>query len=477
MENQKIQLTRHDGAIIQISEKGVQIGRSRNNDLVISDPGVSRLHARIYYSSGQYWLRDENSAGGVMLNSRKLHGQAALKMGDVIHIGGTSLRVDPAQSRAINAGSGRGENTVPILVVVGGLLIVGVLALSMSGGSDLRAPAGISRSEVTNTVQQSPTQEIPNTNPPASVTELVTSRQGARDAVIQIYATGNFMEFSTWESVSGGYGSGFIIDSSGLAVTNNHVISGANRLEIYIGGDESSSYSAKIVGYDECSDLAVIDIEGEGFSSLSWYKSPITLELPVYAAGFPLGEPQYTITSGTISRESSNGDTPNSSLPYTIMHTSDITSGNSGGPLLSENGEVVGVNYAGRILDNQYFAISSDVAQPIVNILKTGVAQDSIGINGEAFATQVDGEPLSGVWVSGVTKGSIADLLGLKAGDIIFELDGSDVGTDGTMVDYCEIIRSHNLSSDVIPIYIYRFDTDAVYFGEINGQKLTLYLD
>jgi serine protease Do len=151
-----------------------------------------------------------------------------------------------------------------------------------------------------------------------------------------------------------------------------------------------------------------------------WFTGQVVLELSLYASGFPLGEPQYTITGGAISREASSADTPHASLPYTLMHTANIASGNSGGPLLSEDGKVVGLNYAGRIFDNQYFAISSAGAQPIVDQLMTGSSIDSIGINGEAFLEYVDGDPLSRVWIAGVQPNSLADEIGLKPGDDIF---------------------------------------------------------
>lgn len=252
------------------------------------------------------------------------------------------------------------------------------------------------------------------------------------------------------------------------------MVSGADQLTVWIGGDENTSYSASVVAYAECSDLAVIDIEGDGFPYLDWYTGQVDLELPVYAAGFPLGEPQYTITGGAISRENSSGETPNSSLPYTIMHTADITSGNSGGPLLNEDGKVVGVNYAGRILNNQYFAISSAVAKPIVDQLIKGLSIDSIGINGEAFLIEDDGEEYSGVWVVSVQPGSLADDMGLLAGDVIIGLDDSEIGTDETMGDYCDIIKSHDLANDIIPMLVLRLDDEVLLYGEINGVSLAV---
>jgi serine protease Do len=120
----------------------------------------------------------------------------------------------------------------------------------------------------------------------------------------------------------------------------------------------------------------------------------------------------------------------------------------------------VGLNYAGRIFDNQYFAISSAGAQPIVDQLMTGSSIDSIGINGEAFLEYVDGDPLSRVWIAGVQPNSLADEIGSKPGDVIINLDESYIATDGNMADYCEIIQSHDLSSDLIPMIVFRPDDD-----------------
>jgi len=67
-----------------------------------------------------------------------------------------------------------------------------------------------------------------------------------------------------------GSGSGFIIDPGGIAVTNNHVVTGAARIKVYFSGSEKA-YNARILGVSECSDLAVIDIEGDGYPYLDWY--------------------------------------------------------------------------------------------------------------------------------------------------------------------------------------------------------------
>ena len=131
----------------------------------------------------------------------------------------------------------------------------------------------------------------------------ISSLDEAKNAVIQIEANGTFVnpDFSVSYNTAG-LGSGFIIDPSGLAVTNNHVVTGAALLKVWIGGDTRKTYNAKVVGVSECSDLALIDIEGDDFPYLDWHEGPINVGLEIYAAGFPLGEPQFTLTRGIVSK-------------------------------------------------------------------------------------------------------------------------------------------------------------------------------
>lgn len=87
-----------------------------------------------------------------------------------------------------------------------------------------------------------------------------------------------------------GSGSGFIIDSDGIAVTNNHVVTGAVCFQVYVEGMDEPR-NAKVLGVPECSDLAVIDIEGDGFPYLAWHDAAGGTGMAVCAAGFPLGTP------------------------------------------------------------------------------------------------------------------------------------------------------------------------------------------
>jgi serine protease Do len=268
-----------------------------------------------------------------------------------------------------------------------------------------------------------------------------------------------------------GRGSGFIIDPSGIAITNNHVVTGAALLKVWIGGDTTKEYNAKILGVSECSDLAVIDIEGNGFPYLPWYEGAANVGLEVYAAGYPLGDPEFTLTKGIVSKEKANGDTSWASVDSVIEHTSTINPGNSGGPLVDPNAKVVGINYAGSSSTNQYFAIDRGTALPVIDQLKTGKDVDSIGINGEAVSSE-DGS-LTGIWVSSVKSGSPADKTGVKGGDIVLSMENVTLAMDGTMKDYCDILRTHN-SGDTLAMEILRWDTQEVLDGQLNGRPLTV---
>ncbi len=309
----------------------------------------------------------------------------------------------------------------------------------------------------------------PTTPPEPTATEvpsgLVTSLTDLKKATIQIQSEGTFIdpEFGYMANAAG-RGSGFIIDPSGIAITNNHVVTGAALLQVWVGGDTNKVYNARILGVSECSDLAVIDIEGDGFPYLSWYEGAANVGLEVYAAGFPLGDPEFTMTKGIVSKEKANGETSWASVDSVIEHTATINPGNSGGPLVDEAAKVVGINYAGASSTSQYFAIDRGTALSVIDQLREGKDVDSIGINGQAVSSE-DGS-LTGIWVSSVKSGSSADKSGVKAGDIVTSLENLILATDYTMKDYCDILRTHN-PDDTLAIDIYRWASQEVLAGQL----------
>jgi serine protease Do len=290
-------------------------------------------------------------------------------------------------------------------------------------------------------------------------------------STVQIFAQGSFVdpEFGAYEGA--GSGTGFVIDEGGIAVTNNHVVTGAGMLQVVVPGDDEPR-NAKVVAVSECSDLAVIDIAGDDIPALDWYEGDVTPGLDVYAAGYPLSDPEYTLTRGIVAKADAIGDTGWASIDHTLEHDASTQPGNSGGPLVTAGGKVVGVNFAtwGRTNTDQFFAIDAQDAQAVIAQLMTGVDVDSLGINGQAVVS--DDGTLAGVWVSGVASGSPADLAGLAPGDIVTRIEGVSIGTDGTMRDYCDVLRSHD-ASDTLSLEVLRFATSEVLTGQINGAPLT----
>lgn len=305
--------------------------------------------------------------------------------------------------------------------------------------------------------------------PTVAPTRAIRSLDDVHKAVVQIEAEGSFVSPSEGTVFNvAGRGSGFIIDESGIAVTNNHVVTGSALLRVFVNG-ESRPRNARILGVSECSDLAVIDIDGDGYSFLEWYDGDVKVGLDVFAAGYPLGDPEFTLTRGIISKARADGETSWASVDNVVEHDATINPGNSGGPLLTSDGRIVGVNYAGRSDTNQYFAIARDEVLPLIEQLRSGKDVTSLGINGEAFVME-DGS-LSGIWVWSVKSGSPADKAGVRPGDIVTQLERLVLATDGTMTSYCDILRSRT-ASDTLQIAVVRSETEQVLEGQINGREL-----
>lgn len=353
------------------------------------------------------------------------------------------------------------------------LLLTFIVLVSLACGSTPASPTTAPQAEQpTQTVEQAKPTELPTPMATAVPSGLVTNLTDLKKATIQIEAQGTFIDPQFgYMANAAGRGSGFIIDPSGIAVTNNHVVTGAALLKVWVGGDANKVYNARVLGVSECSDLAVIDIEGDGFPYLSWFDEAANVGLEVYAAGFPLGDPEFTMTKGIVSKEKADGETNWASVDSVLEHTATINPGNSGGPLVDVNGKVVGINYAGSSSTNQYFAIARGTALPVIDQLRAGKDVDSIGINGQAVSSE-DGS-IMGVWVSSVKSGSPADKTGVKAGDIVTSLENLYLASDGTLKDYCDILRTHT-PEDTLAIQILRWDTQEILEGQLNGRTLAV---
>jgi S1-C subfamily serine protease len=358
-------------------------------------------------------------------------------------------------------------------------LILFVLLVGMAcnfGASDTQPTTQPQATEAPPTQAPAPTEPPAQTEAPAPTeapaqpeSGAVDNLQAVKSAIIQIESQGTFIDPEFGLVLNGaGRGSGFIIDPSGLAVTNNHVVTGAALLKVWVGG-ESESHNARVLGVSECSDLAVIDIDGDGYPYLDWYDGGIDVGMDMYIAGFPLGDPEYSLTKGVISKAKADGETSWASVDSVIEYDATSNPGNSGGPVVTPDGKILAVHYAGNAQTRQAFGISRDIAKGVIDQLKTGTNVDTIGVNGTAVSNE-DGS-LTGVWVSSVQSGSAADKAGVKAADIITMMENLVLATDGTLSQYCDILRSHK-PGDTLGLEVLRWNSGELLQGQLNGREL-----
>ena len=240
-------------------------------------------------------------------------------------------------------------------------------------------------------------------------------------------------------------GSGVIISTDGYIVTNNHVVEGADELIVTL--NDNSEYSARIIGTDKTTDLALIKIDGKNFPAIQIANSDhVKVGEWVLAIGNPLGL-NNTVTAGIISAKArtlgANG------VESFIQTDAAINAGNSGGALVNTNGQLVGINAMLYSQTGSYsgygFAIPTNMMNKVVSDIKQyGTVQRAmIGIGGVDVKKQVDAEKeqgkevdygtMEGIYVAEVTENSAAEDAGLEKGDVIIEIDGHKVQKFGDL--------------------------------------------
>ena len=241
-----------------------------------------------------------------------------------------------------------------------------------------------------------------------------------------------------------GQGSGFIIDSSGIILTNSHVIKGADKVTVTL--KDGRQFQGEVRGSDDPSDLAVVKINGNNLPVAPLgNSSEVEVGDWAIALGNPLGL-DNTVTLGivsTLNRPSSQVGIPDKRLDF-IQTDAAINPGNSGGPLLNDRGEVIGINTAIRA-DGQGigFAIPIDAAKAIEAALVRGekIAHPYIGIRMATLtadmAKQLNNDPnslmlipeVNGVLVVQIIPKSPSANAGLRRGDVITEIDGQAISS------------------------------------------------
>lgn len=259
-------------------------------------------------------------------------------------------------------------------------------------------------------------------------------------------------------------GTGFFISEDGKIVTNHHVIAGqpaTGGVEVRIDGGEP--HPATIIGRSSCNDLAVLDITGTGYSYLEWSPDPLVLEMPVRSVGFPAGTATITFQSGQVSKEIATVYR-NSALLDHFEHSAQIIGGNSGGPMLNEVGEVVGVTVAQFQFgggDDEEYAIAGSQARAVVEDLLAGDV--------ETLGMHLD---LSSGWfrVGALDPGGQATSAGLAVGDWIYRWGDQIVGDPNyTSRGFCQDYLDRSSEGAILEVGVDRGDEyfDGDFFGSI----------
>jgi len=230
-------------------------------------------------------------------------------------------------------------------------------------------------------------------------------------------------------------GSGFVIDSSGVIITNNHVIDNADRIEVSFNGD-NKNYEAKLVGTDPGSDIAVLSIDaGRKLPAVAFGdSSALRIGDWVLAVGNPWGL-GGSVTAGIVS--AMGRDINRDSFVDFIQTDAAINQGNSGGPLFNMNGEVIGINTAiysrsGGSIGIGFSIPSNQARQIIAELRETGRVQRGwLGVEiqpvSQDIAEAVGLDTATGALVSRVRSGTPAEKAGLQAGDILLRINGRTV--------------------------------------------------
>ena len=239
-------------------------------------------------------------------------------------------------------------------------------------------------------------------------------------------------------------GSGVIVDKRGYILTNNHVIEQATKIQVQLNG-ETTKYTAKLVGADDDTDLAVIKIDANKELPIAKLGNSDGVQVGdwVLAIGSPFGL-QATVTAGIISAKDRSGI--GQQFQRFLQTDAAINPGNSGGPLVDLSGQVIGINTAiitgSRGYEGVGFALPSTTAIRVYDqIIKQGrVTRGSIGVS---FQEEISTNPITlkslgapyGVVIESVQAGSPAEKAGLKGGDVITSVNGHAVKTGNDLVN------------------------------------------
>ena len=297
--------------------------------------------------------------------------------------------------------------------------------------------------------------------------EVYAANVGSTVGIVTSLVTTNFWGQQTTGAAAG---SGFIFSDDGYILTNYHVVSGATS--ITVSTYDGTNYDAKLIGFDESNDVAVLKIEAEGLTPVVIGDSDkLNVGDEVVAIGNPLGELTFSETSGIISALDREVTISRGTTMDLIQTDCAINSGNSGGALFNMHGEVIGITNAKyssssssstASVDNIGFAIPMNHVYGIVkSIIENGyIEKPYIGVSvlSVSSETQKYGLP-GGASVQSITKDSPAETAGLQVNDIITKVNDTEITSQNDLV---KLVRASK-PGDELTLTVYR-----------QGETLTL---
>ncbi|HHU20501.1 MAG TPA: PDZ domain-containing protein [Bacilli bacterium] len=331
-----------------------------------------------------------------------------------------------------------------------------------------------------------PTNEVTQTETPrAPIIQTAGHGDGVPSELLSdvagaVVGVSNLQSFSLWsDSVDAGTGSGVIYKVEGdlaYVVTNQHVIDGANQIEVILSDGEH--VEANLLGQDELTDLAVLSIDAQYVDTVAEFgnSSELIVGEPAIAIGNPLGtEFAGTVTKGIISGldrsieiDINNDGTPDWNIDV-IQTDAAINPGNSGGALINSAGQLIGINsmkIASHAIEGIGFAIPIDEALPIIEQLEVNgsVTRPFMGISAIDFS-QVPPQHISrtlkldpnevtdGIVIAEVHPGSSADQAGLQVYDVVIALDDQPINN---MLDLRQYLYRETTIGESVTISYYR---------------------
>ncbi|MCI1889038.1 MAG: trypsin-like peptidase domain-containing protein [Bifidobacterium crudilactis] len=349
----------------------------------------------------------------------------------------------PGQNHAENSGGKGGGKTLS-------MVLVAVIAAVLSAALML----GLGWAAISNGLISGPTTSSLsgiNSNSSGSGSATAKSGEAADWEAVSKSVSNSVVAIDTVVSGGTAKGSGAIIDTSGEVVTNNHVVEGATKIQVTLSSGQI--YSAKVVGTDTTTDLAVIKIENppSDLQAVTFADSDsLAVGESVMAIGNPLGY-DNTATTGIVSAlnrpVSVMDDTNTTIVTNAVQIDAAINPGNSGGPTFNAAGQVIGINSsiastattsssAGSI--GIGFAIPSNLVKRVANeIIQNGSVQHVVlGITIQSATAEADGVTRTGAQVTKVTSGSAAANGGVRTGDTIVAFNGHAVNSNYALLGF-----------------------------------------